>query len=279
MSNRSHSIAVLIAASSVVSALAQRAHADIVGFPIPGWQVNQWDGGNLSPVNPPQSITLTTATSAQSRSAFFTTRQEVSQFQVDFTYTFTGSTANRMGAAFVLHNRPAGAGTVATGNQSGAVTNFGYSDFFGTFGSTSIAISMESSYQAPGSSSSGVYTGGIVGGGGNTTSTVVFSSGNPIDVRIVYDGSLLAMSAHDTVTGAMYTAPLVAVAIPTIVGDQFAYVGFTGSTGSNTGTTQTFSNFRFTSVPAPATIPVLALGGILGMTSGRRRSGVSHGER
>jgi hypothetical protein len=232
--------------------------------------VNQWDGASASPVNPPHSITLTTTTTGQSRSAFFTTRQQISDFQVDFTYTFTGSASSKMGAAFVLQNVSAGAGAVAVGSASGVATNVGYSDLFGTFGGQSVAISLETSYLAPGSSSTGVFTGGSFGGGSPTTGSVVFSSGNPIDVSIGYNGSLLAMSAHDTVTGAIYNAPLVPLNLEGILGDGFAYVGFTGSTNGNADTTQTFSNFRFTSIPAPSSLCLLAAGTVCGAR--RRRA-------
>lgn len=264
-------ISFVVAALSMASVTAQHVQAGIVGFPIPGWQVNQSDGASASPVNPPESITLTTTTTGQSRSMFFTARQDITQFQTDFTYTFTGSTSNRMGAAFVLHNRPGGAGTVAAPLVSGISTNFGYSDFFGNFSGQSMALSLESSYLSPGSSSTGVYTGGVVGGGASNTSPLIFSSGHPIDVSITYNGVLLRMSATDTVTGSVFQAPTVALNLPSILGSNLAYVGFTGSTNNNAGTTQTFSNFRY-SVPAPAALPVLALGGAISLGRRGRRN-------
>lgn len=268
MSYSNTRFAMAITALSTVSA-AQHAQADIVGFPIPGWQVNRSDGASASPVNPPNSITLTTTTTNQSRSMFFTARQDVTQFQVDFTYMFTGSTPSRMGAAFVLHNTFAGASAAAAPSVSGIATNFGYSDFFGNFNGQSIALSLESSYLSAGSSSTGIYTGGSVGGGATSTSPVSFSSGSPIDVRITYDGLLLRMRATDTITGAVFNAPAAAINIPSIVGGNLAYVGFTGSTNNNTGTTQTFSNFAY-SVPTPAALGIASLAGFCGIARRRR---------
>lgn len=253
---------------AVAASLTATAHADIIGFPIPGWKVNQWDGASASPVNPPHSITLTTTTSGQSRSTFNTARQDISQFAASFTYTFSGTASSRMGAAFVLHNRPAGAETVATGLASGVSTNLGYSDLWGTFGGRSVAVTIESAYSGAGSSSSGVYTGGNFGGGSSSTLPLAFSSGNPIDFNITYNGFLLRMTAEDTVTGAVYNAPAIAIDLPSILGDGQAFVGFTGSTNGNTGTSQTFSNFRFTGIPAPASLPVL---GMAAFASRRRR--------
>lgn len=243
--------------------------ADIVGFPIPGWSVNRWDSASASPVNPPSSITLTTGTTGQSRSAFHATRQSITQFEAGFTYTFSGAASSRMGAAFVLHNRPAGAEAVAAASISGVPTNLGYSDFWGTFNGTSAAITLESGYLSAGSSASGFYTGGAFGGGSSNTMPMAFSSGNAIDVTITYNGFLLGMTARDTVTGSLYTAPLVAVDLQTVLGSNLAYVGFTGATGNNTGTSQTFSNFYFTSVPVPGSAAALGIG--LLATSPRRR--------
>ena len=83
-----------------VAALAPFASADIIGLPIPGWQVNRWDAASASPVDPPSSITLTTNTSGQSRSMLHVTKQSVAKFQTSFTYRFTGTSSSILGSAF-----------------------------------------------------------------------------------------------------------------------------------------------------------------------------------
>lgn len=249
--------------------IATTANADINGLPIPGWQVNQWDSAALSPVNPPHSITLTTNTNGQSRSMFYETRQDISRFRVEYTYTFTGEQLHPMGAAFVLHNRPAGASAVATGSASGVSTNFGYSDLFGAFSGPSLAVSMQSGYLGAGSSSSGVYTGGSVAGGSTSTGLLNFFSGNPIEVEIDYDGTLLSMMATDTVSGEAFQLGLVAIDIESLMGGSLAYVGFTGSTNNNIGTSQTISDFSFVTVPTSGTLGVISAG-VLAMTRRRR---------
>ncbi len=246
--------------------------ADITGFPVqPGWQVNQWDSASLPIVNAPKSITLTTGTGNQSRSMFYEpAKQGVDQFQAKFTYQFAGTAApGPMGAAFVLHNMPPGPSTVAKGEWSGVKTNFGYTDGTGTFQGPSLAITLESSYLSPGSSSSGVYTGGGFGGGSPATGSVNIFSGNPIDIAISYTGGLLSWTAKDTVTGSTYNGPTYQLDIPAILGGPTAWVGFTASTNNNAGTSQTFSNFSYTTVPSPAAGGLLMLAGLA--ASRRRR--------
>ncbi len=258
-----------LAGLAIAGLTASPASADITGFPIPQWKVNQWDTAAKGPVNPPKSITLTTGTSNQSRSMFYEPeKQNITEFLATFTYQFTGISPGPMGAAFVLHNMPTGASTVAKGEWSGVKTNFGYTDGTGTFQGPSVAVTLESSYLGTGSSSSGVYSGGGFGGGSPSTGPVNLFSGNPIDVTIQYQNKLLAFTATDTVTGASYAAGLVQIDIPAIVGSNMAMVGFTGSTNNNAGTSQTFSNFSFTAVPTPASGSLLVMAGLMAM---RRR--------
>lgn len=245
---------VLVAAGVV--ALVPLASADIIGLPIPGWQVNRWDAGSASPVDPPSSITLTTNTSAQSRSMFYATKQSVTKFQASFTYRFTGTATSSMGAAFVLHNQGPGASTVAAAMVSGVPTQLGYFDENGAFKSKSLAITLQAGYLGAGSSSTGVYTGGSVGGGSTSSGPVNFFSGNAIRVIITYDGALLSMKATDLVTGSVFNGPKSAINIASFVGGSSAFVGFTGSTNSNSGTTQTISDFSYL-VPSPGTTALL----------------------
>ena len=234
-----------------VTLLASPVSADIIGFPIPQWDLNQWDSASPSPVSPPDSIALTTTTTGQSRSAFFTQRQDVSQFEVDFTYTSLAPHRARWGQLLCSKMwRP-----VMTRWHGFCLRGADQSRLLGSLGTFatgggSLAVSLETSYFGAGSSGSGVYSDGRFGGGSSDTSPLAFSSGNPIDVTIRYDGALLGMTAHDTVSGALYEAPLIALDIPAMVGDNLAYVGFTGSTNSNSGTTQTLSNFHYRAIPA-----------------------------
>jgi hypothetical protein len=58
-------------------------------------------------------------------------------------------------------------------------------------------------------------------------------SGDTMAVQLVYDGTTLTMTITDTVTQATYTTSFT-INIPSTVGGNTAYVGFTGGTGSAT---------------------------------------------
>jgi hypothetical protein len=59
-------------------------------------------------------------------------------------------------------------------------------------------------------------------------------------VQMVYNGTTLTMTLTDTVTNAAATE-VFTVNIPSVVGSDTAYVGFTGSTGGETATQNVLS--------------------------------------
>jgi hypothetical protein len=234
------------------------AHADIFGFgDFSDFTVNQNDAGN-GPTVSNGTILLTNA-AAESRSIFFNTPQNVSQFTASFTYENTGSDA---GACFVLQNSAAGASAVG-----GASGDYGYGGISGK----SLAVTFEVN------STSGYYTNGNIAGGAFSTSPVKLTSGDPIDVTLTYDGSLLQESLLDTNTLASYNASyLILTKFPTLLGSSTAYVGLTASTDYGGGNDQYFSNFQFTTspVPEPSTFALLGTGiiALLGYAWRRRRA-------
>jgi hypothetical protein len=66
-----------------------------------------------------------------------------------------------------------------------------------------------------------------------TSSGVNLHSGDPFHVHITYDGTTLVMTITDTATNATFTTNWT-VDIPTIVGDDAAFIGFTAGTGGST---------------------------------------------
>jgi hypothetical protein len=68
--------------------------------------------------------------------------------------------------------------------------------------------------------------------------------GNPIQVNVSYAGGIFTASFRDTVANTTFTTNYV-IDLPTVVGDNSAYVGFTGADGG-VASTQVISNFVMT---------------------------------
>jgi len=264
-STRSWSAAVL---TSILPAIS--AHADISGFGTLNaaqWSVNVADGASAPTYDVGTgTLHLTNQAAGESRSIFYNARQGITQFQASFTFRATGTPTNEFGACFVLQNSGGGSHTVAAPLVSGIGTRFGYSDFFGSFGN-SIAVSLQSGSLGGGSSSTAAYMNGGVGGSSQSTSPLNLFSGNPIAVTLTYNGSLLQEHAVDTVTLAQFDTTYI-LNIASTVGNSLAYVGLTAASQANVSTDQYFSNFQFSSVPAPAAGPLLVIGA---SAFGRRR--------
>jgi hypothetical protein len=79
----------------------------------------------------------------------------------------------------------------------------------------------------------GLYTNGAMPEGSSidmTSSGLRLHGGNPLNVRLAYDGTALMMTIRDSVTKASFSHSWT-IDIPTTVGGNTAYVGFTASTG------------------------------------------------
>jgi hypothetical protein len=167
-------------------------------------------------------------------SAWFNTKVNVQKFTTDFTFQQTQPVGD--GMTFAIQN----AGSTALGGPGGGL---GYgSDTVGNPGMpTSVAIKFDLyDNNGEGPNSTGLYTGGaspttpaVTLGGG-----VDLHSGNIFSVHIVYDGTTLTMTITDTTNTANTFTKSWAVNIPTAVGANTAYVGFTGGTGGATAKQQ-----------------------------------------
>ena len=164
----------------------------------------------------------------------------------------------------VLQNDPDGVNAVDPG--------FGPSTlgFVGTSPSIGAALYLDNNS----STSTGIFRDGNVGSGLTPTAPINAFDEQPIDVRLVYDGSLLTLTM--TENGMTYAPqPFLVGSIASSLGSPTAYVGFTIASGggSDNSDRQILSNFRFTSgVPEPTTAATLAGGaGLLALR--RRRAG------
>jgi hypothetical protein len=73
-----------------------------------------------------------------------------------------------------------------------------------------------------------------------SSSGLSLKSGNPLNVNLTYNGNTLAMTITDTKTNASFSKSWT-IDIPTTVGGNTAYVGFTGATGGLTATQHVLS--------------------------------------
>lgn len=175
--------------------------------------------------------------------AWYAAPVNVQAFSTDFTLLFTSSNSNGssgLGTTFTIQNQPTTTSTANYGYVSGGPTALGNSNsalgygyetpgsLSGTTGGllNSVAVKFDLSNNA-----TGLYTNGALPVGGDVSITGVnLSGGHPLNVTLAYSGTTLTLTIKDSVTSASFSHSW-AINIPTTVGGNTAYVGFTGSSG------------------------------------------------
>ncbi len=195
-------------------------------------------------------LRLTDGGGNEAASAFYNTPLNVQSFTTDFTFQLT--TPNADGIAFVIQN----VGTTALGPAGGGL-GYGPVPLGGTGGiASSVAVKFDLyNNNGEGANSTGLYTGGAspttpattLGGGVN------LHSGDPFKVHIAYDGTTLTMTITDVNVAADTFTTSWPVKIPTIVGANTAYAGFTGGTGGQTATQEVLTWTYTAGAPSPIT--------------------------
>lgn len=248
---------------TLVAGISATATADVVGFNnLSGWMYNQSDTGAMASLPNADTIHITNLGTNQARSIFFGEPQSVAPFLATFTYrAMNTSGTNNLGATFTLHNDPRG--IEALGGSAGAF-GFGGGSNVRIENSAAVSFSLRQN-------TSGFFTGGVIGGGAPSVDPIDLDSGNPIEVVLEYDGFFLTETLTDTVTLDEYVGPAVVVGdLASIVDGSTAYVGFTASTSNNGSADQFISDFRFTTIPEPATVALLSILGLCGRRIRRR---------
>jgi hypothetical protein len=213
------------------------------------------------------TIRLTdTVNSAATGAAWFSAPVNIQTFSTAFTLQFN-SGASGNGMCYVIQSNPQAYSKPSNAiGWSGGPTVVGNSETalgYGGMGSgtsvgilNSIAIAFDL-YAAP--NSVGLYTNGATPAGSQITMTgITLNSGHAMNVSLSYTGTTLSFSITDTVTGAHFTHNFT-IDIPSTVGANTAYVGFTGGTGGATAVQQvqswtyTASPGQAPAVPAPPT--------------------------
>jgi hypothetical protein len=179
---------------------------------------------NGSTVNTDDSrLQLTNGGLNQAGSVFWDQPIGVGSFTTSFTFQLSDALAD--GITFTIQN----IGPKALGGSGAAL---GYAPI-----KKSVAIKFDIySNAGEGTDSTGVYTDGAtptVPAVNMTSSGVILRSGDAMVANITYNGTTLTMKLTDAVTKKIFTLSK-AINIPSVVGADKAYVGFTGSTGGLT---------------------------------------------
>jgi len=165
-------------------------------------------------------LQLTDGGSNEAGSAFYTTPVNIQKFSTQFTFQLSNPAAD--GITFTIQN----AGPTALGGSGGAL---GYATI-----PQSIAIKFDLySNAGEGADSTGLYTNGampMLPAIDLTSTGINLHSGDYVNASLTYDGTTLTMTLTDAITLATWSQAFT-INIPTIVGSNTAYVGFTGGTG------------------------------------------------
>jgi len=175
--------------------------------------------------------------------AWYVAPVNIQSFTASFTMKFVS--ASGYGMAFVIQNQNGSSTDTSSQQVSGGPYNLGLPisglGYQGTL--ASIAVKFDS-LTSPGNTT-GLYEDGAAPTTGQTPITgIQLGSGDPINVTLTYNGTTLAMSMKDTVTGATFATSWT-VNIPALVGGDTAYIGFTGSTDYNLNTTHQVTALTF----------------------------------
>ena len=155
-------------------------------------------------------------------SVFWNTPISVQAFTTTFEFQISAAVAN--GFTFTLQN----VGPTALGGNSAGL---GYQDI-----QKSVAVKFNFyDYNGEGSNSTGLYINGqapVLPSVDISPSGILLNSGDGLQAQIDYDGTTLTLNLLDVTTNARFTYSW-KIDIPSTIGSQTAYVGFTGGSGGS----------------------------------------------
>src|SRR5665213_1094073 len=191
------------------------------------------------------AVLLTEGIGNESNSAFSSSQLYIGAFEAGFIYQCTGVGNLADGVTFCIQNDPRGSAALGgAGGQLGV----------GTPGAITPSVEFEINiYAGDGIGGVGVSfnTNGAIGPvltTTNVTPTLNLTNGDNIHVLLTYQNGILSVTMTDTTaTPAAVFSASTNLNIPTVLGTNVAYVGFTGSDGGAKAIQQ-ISNFSFTSL-------------------------------
>ncbi len=211
-------------------------------------------------------LRLTDGGGTEAGSGWYGTPVNVQTFTNDFTFQVSAGAATADGFAFVIQNT----GTAALGPTGGGL---GYGPD-STAGAAGIAKSVAVKFDLYSNAGEGVNSTGIYSNGASPTMPattlgggVDLHSGDLMKVHMTYDGATLTMTITDTTNATKTFTTSWAINIPTTVGGNTAYVGFTGGTGGQTAT-QEIATWSYNNTSASKTPVVYRTATLTAVSSG-----------
>ena len=191
------------------------------------------------------ALQLTDGGSDEAAAAWYQVEANIKSFTTDFNFQITPASGACDGFTYTIQGNNA-----SSIGPSGGGLGYGPDTTSGTPGiGNSVAVKFDLCNNAgEGSDSTGLYTNGAsptIPAVDMTSSGVNLHSGDVLHAHMTYDGTNLAMTIMDTTTNASFSNSW-QVDIPTTVGGNSAFVGFTGGTGGETAI-QDILNWTFTS--------------------------------
>lgn len=193
-----------------------------------GWSQN----GNIGISN--NMAMLTDGNLNEASSTFLVNPVYIGAFRASWIYQDIGG-GGADGMVFVAQNSPAG--NNALGGGGGGLG----------FSGITPSVGLEFNIYGPNTPGIALRVNGATGGPYSPTTPVNISSGNPIAAALNYNGATLSLSLTDLVTAATFNTNF-SGDLPTLLGTNTAYVGFTGASGG-VASKQIVTNFFFASLP------------------------------
>jgi fibronectin type 3 domain-containing protein len=224
-----------------------------------------FNGGTQAQLVPGNTrLQLTSGANGQDRSAYYTNpqadpnhqgKQDIVSFSTTFTYNLSGGAGNPAdGVTFVIQN----IGLTALGAAGGGLGYQGLNPSFAfainTYGGNALGTEF--------------LTNGVVDEQFTESNINTQLVNNPITVTIGYAAGVATAEVQQTINGVVQTdTKSFAVNLPSLVGGDYAYVGFTGATGG-ANSTQEITSWTFDQglLPAPPTNPAAIVTGYTGTT-------------